>query len=322
MRRFLLKLWRRRSLQADIETELAFHRDMAKAQQNPVGLGNVTLIQEQARDPWRFSFFEDFARDLWYAARRLRRAPVFTVTALVSLALGIGVNTAIFSLVDTVLVRSLPVDRPGELEQVVVVDGTAERSQFSYPVYRELRARTTVFSNLFARTVTPASVAVANRADRGLIELVSGNYFQSLGVRPLLGRAFDDDDDRTPMSHAVVVLAFRYWKERLAADPAIAGKTIRIDNTPFTVIGVAPPGFFGVELGTLPDAWVPLAIQPAVFGSGRSSFNEPGWSYLWLFGRRREQVSSALAQANLAVLFQRSANLSRRISALDAVSCI
>jgi predicted permease len=305
MRRFLLKLWRRRTLQADLETELAFHRDMARAQANPVGLGNVMQIQDQARDLWRFRAMEDLARDIVYALRWLRRSPVFTVTALVSLALGIGLNTAIFSLIDAVLLRSLAIERPGELEQAVIADGQAERAAFSYPVFRELRARNTVFSGLFARVVTPASLVAGDHADRGVIEAASGNYFRTLGVRPLVGRLFDDDDDRVPLNGAVAVLGFRYWTERFGSDPGIVGKTTRIDNYPFTIVGVAPAAFFGVEVGTIPDVWVPLAMQPAVFGSGRRSFDEPAWSYLSLFGRRRAGVSTAQAQSELAVVFQR-----------------
>jgi predicted permease len=305
MRRFLLKLWRRRTLQADLETELAFHHDMARAQANPVGLGNMIQLQDQARDLWRFRPIEDLSRDLVYAIRWLRRSPVFTFTALASLALGIGLNTAIFSLIDAVMLRSLAIERPTELEEAVIADGQAERAVFSYPVFRELRAHNAVFSGLFARVVTPASLVAGDRADRGVIEVASGNYFRTLGVRPLMGRFFDEDDDRIPLNGAVAVLGFRYWTERFGSDAGIVGKMIHIDNCPFTVVGVAPAAFFGVEVGTIPDAWVPLAMQPAVFGSGRRSFDEPVWSYLSLFGRRRAGVSTAQAQTELAVVFQR-----------------
>ena len=306
MRRLLLKLRRRRRLQADLETELEFHRNMAREHGNPVGLGNLTLLEEQARDLWRFSALEDTVRDLQYAARQLRLHPAFTLTALVSLALGIGVNTVIFSLIDTILLRSLAVDRPGELEQAVIADGAVERVVFSYPMFRELRTRNTAFSGMFARVVAPASLVVADRADRVVIEIASGNYFQTLGVRPLMGRFFDDDDDHVPLRGAVAVLGYRYWRDRLGADPATLGKTIRIDNSLFTVVGIAPAAFFGVEVGTIPDAWVPLAMQPAVFGSGRRSFDEPMWSYLSVFGRRQTRIGAPQAQAELALLYQRA----------------
>jgi predicted permease len=305
MRRLLLKMRRRRRLQADLEMELAFHRNMAREHDNPIGLGNETQLQEQARDLWRLSAIEDLVRDLAYATRQLRRSPAFTLTALVSLALGLGVNTAIFSLIDAVLLRSLAVYRPGELEQAVIADSTAERAVFSYPMFRELRTRNTAFFGMFARVVTPASLVAVDRPDRGVIEIASGNYFRTLGVQPLMGRFFDDGDDRVPLSGAVAVLGYRYWRGRFGADPMIVGKTIRIDNCPFTVVGVAPAAFFGVEVGTIPDVWVPLAMQPAVFGSGRRSFDDPVWSYLSVFGRRQTWIGPAQAQAELALLFQR-----------------
>jgi putative ABC transport system permease protein len=284
--------------------ELAFHRNMAREHDNPVGLGNLTQVQEQAREVWRFSAIEDLARDLAYASRRLRLSPAFTLTALLSLALGIGVNTAIFSLIDAVLLRSLAIDRPVELEQVVIAGGASERVVFSYPMFRELRARNSVFSGMFARVVAPASLLAGKRANRVVIEIASGNYFRTLGIRPLMGRFFDDDDDRVPLGGAVAVLGYRYWREHLGADAAIVGKAIRIDNTLFTVVGVAPASFFGVEVGTIPDAWVPLGMQPAVFGSGRRSFDEPMWSYLSVFGRRQPRIGTAQARAELALLFQ------------------
>jgi hypothetical protein len=244
MRRILLKIWRRRKLHEDLEAELTFHRAMACAQGNPIPLGNTTLIREQALDLWRFTLVENLWRDLVYAARGLSRSPVLVLSALLSLGLGIGANTAIFSLIDAIVLRMLPVERPEELEQVYlsdafVVSGTnisrGVQSFFSYPVFRDLRERNQVFSGLFARLVAPASLVAGDRAEHGVVEMVSGAYFETLGVRPMLGRTITDSDDLTPMAHPVAVLSFHYWRERLSADPTV-GKTIRIDHYPFTVI--------------------------------------------------------------------------------------
>src|SRR5882762_2342319 len=150
MRRILLKIWRRRKLHQDLDDELAFHRDMAREHDNPTPLGATTLIREQALDLWRFTFLENLGRDLVYAARSLSRSPVLLLTALLSLGLGIGANTAIFSLLDALVLRMLPVERPEELEQVYLsdaqlIDGIkfsrGEETFLSYPVFRELRDR-------------------------------------------------------------------------------------------------------------------------------------------------------------------------------------
>src|SRR5215469_18761562 len=140
MRRFFLKLFRRPRLQSDLDTELRFHRDMAAAHGNPLGLGNTTIVREHALDLWRFTLIEDLGRDLLYATRGAGRSPGFVFTALLSLALGVGANTAIFSLMNTVLMRSLPVERPEELEHVIVKNGKSSIDAFSYPSFRDLRS--------------------------------------------------------------------------------------------------------------------------------------------------------------------------------------
>src|SRR5260221_5684126 len=300
MRRILLKLWRRRQLHRDLEAELAFHRDLSLEHGNPIPLGDTTLIREQALDLWRFSVLEDLWHDLVYAIRSHRRSPALALSAILSLGLGIGANTAIFSLVDKVLLRMLPVERPQELDQIALEnDDTA----FSYPFYRELRQRNQVFSSLIARGLRPASMAAQGGAERGVIEIVSGNYFSALGVRPFQGRVFTDDDNRVPMGHPVTVVSYRYWRDRLSSDAGIIGKTIHIDHYAFTVIGIAPRGFFGMEVGSAPDAWVPIMMQPQVFLGGMSVINDP-WKWLEIVGRRAPGVSEPEAQAATTLLLR------------------
>ena len=171
-------------------------------------------------------------------------------------------------------------------------------------MFRELRQRNKTFSGVFARAATPVSLVATGRTERGVVELVSGNCFSVLGVRPFLGRELTDADDRTPLAHPVAVLSYRYWNRRLAADPGIVGKTVRIDNYPFTVIGVAPPAFYGIEVGAAPDAWIPMMMQPQIFGRGRPSFNEVGWGWLSIFGRRSPGIGESKARAGLDVAFQ------------------
>jgi predicted permease len=300
MRRILLKLWRRRQLHQDLEAELMFHRDLAHERGNPIPLGNTTHIREQALDLWRFTLIEDLWRDLLYAIRSHRRSPALAWSAILSLGLGIGANTAIFSLVDKVLLRTLPVERPEELEQITL---DSDFTTFSYPFYRELRRGNQAFSSLIARSLRPASMAGQAGVERGVIEIVSGNYFAVLGVRPLQGRVFTDDDNRVPMGHPVTVLSHRYWRDRLSSDAGIIGKTIHIDQYPFTVIGIAPAGFFGMEVGSAPDAWVPIMMQPQVFLAGTSIIDDP-WRWLAIIGRRAPGVSEPQAQTAATLRLQ------------------
>jgi predicted permease len=298
MRRIFLKMRRRNRLHRDLETELAFHRDMALAHGNPIPLGNTTVIREQALELWRFMFFEDLWRDLVYAIRGFGRSPALVCSALLSLGLGIGANTAIFSLIDTVLLRMLPVEKPEELEKIAWQWGDG----FTYPTFQELRRRNQVFSGMVARCVVPAGLVGAGRAERGVVEMVSGNYFSLLGVRPILGRALVDDDNRLPMGNSVAVLSFHYWRERLAADASVVGKIIRIDNYPFTIIGVAPPAFFGVEVGSASDVWVPIMMRAQEPPSGPSLRDAD--QALRILGRRLPAIAESQAQAALSVTLQ------------------
>ena len=175
-------------------------------------------------------------QDLRYAFRTLGRAPGFAAIVVLTLGLGIGANTAIFSLLDQVLLRTLPVADPASLVQL---DGpgpwsgrTLDDRTFSYPMYRDLRDQNTVFAGLVAQFGTPATVTIRRRSERVNAELVSGNTFEVLGVGPFVGRAFTDNDDRVPGTHTVVVLGFGYWQRRFAGDPGVVGASITINSTP------------------------------------------------------------------------------------------
>ena len=311
-----MRLWPRKHREADLDRELRTHLDLEAQDHRDRGLspddarlaalrafGNVSLTKEDVRSAWGWTLLEQFAADARYAFRGMWRSPALTAIAVLSLALGIGANTAIFSLVDAVLLRMLPIERPAELERIGMRDGPNNADVFSYPLFRELRARNQVFAGMFARNATPASLVAAGRTERGVMEIASGGYFTILGVHPLMGRLFTDEDDRTPSSSPVAVISFQYWRERLSADPAVLGKTIRINNYPFTVIGVTPPGFFGIEVGTSPDVWVPMMMQPEVFG-GRVAFDDGNWGWLQVFGRRAPGLTEQQARAGLDVTLQ------------------
>jgi predicted permease len=235
------------------------------------------------------------------AFRRLRHSPGFAAVAIVTLALGIGANTTIFTLINTAVLRPLPVDHPEQLVFLNRVDaGAVGLPAQSYPDYRDLRDRNTVLSGLMAYSFTPVSLSADNTTHRVWGYLASGNYFDVLGVRPLRGRTLRPDDDDKPGAHPVVVLSFASWQSRFAADPEIVGRTIKISGLDYSVVGVMPPGFIGTELFFAPEFWIPLAMQEEI--EGFSMRERRGNHYLFVSGRLKPQVSLAQAEAAIDAL--------------------
>ena len=239
-------------------------------------------------------------QDLRYGARMLLKSPGFTVIAVLTLALGIGANTAIFSLTDQILLRLLPVERPEELVVLrspgpkggrVWSDGD-DAASFSYPMYKALRDRSDAFSGLLARFAIPLSVAGAGQTERADGELVSGNYFKVLGVRPALGRVINQEDDRAPGAHPVVVLSHAYWTRRFGADPSVLNKSLTVNGTPMTVIGVAGARFRGVQVGQTPDVFIPL-MMTAQMTPNRNDLNDIKDYWLAIMGRLKPGMSRA-----------------------------
>lgn len=251
--------------------------------------------------------------DLLYAIRTLRRAPVFLGVAVASLALGIGANTAIFSLLDQVLLRALPVRQPGEL--IVIETPGAKRGRissddggagaFSYPMYKTLRDGQQS-ADLIARFSIPASISAAGQTERVSAELVSGNYFQTLDVRPAIGRVFTQEDDRTLKGHPVVVLSYGFWERRFAKSAGILNESILVNGHRMTVVGVAQAGFFGVQVGQRPDLFVPITMKALMTPNwdGMES-----WRDYWLNvlgrvkpGQSMQQTAAALQPVFAAAL--------------------
>jgi len=213
-----------------------------------------------------------FAQDFRYALRQLGKAPGFAAVAIITLALGIGANTAIFSLLDQALLRTLPVkdtDRLVVLQSVGSFNGntssrTDENFYFSYPMYRDLRDRNSVFSGLIATVWTQVGVQWRNQPELVAAELVSGNYFEVLGVQPARGRLLVASDDLAPDANPIVVLSFSYWKRRFGSDPNVVNQSILVNGHPFTILGVAPPGFHSVVMGDTPDLFAPMTMKAEV----------------------------------------------------------
>src|ERR1043166_9484273 len=248
--------------------------------------------------------------DLSYAVRTFRKSPVFVTVAVLSLAFGIGANTAIFTLVDQVLLRLLPVKDP---QQLVLLWGRGPhygsnngRYKLSYPMYEDFRDHNQVFSGMFCRWATSMNVSTEGKTERVDGELVSGTYFPVLGVGAALGRVFTPDDDKTPGGHPVAVISYRYWLSRFAASPDVIGKKILVNGYPLTMIGVSRAGFDGTDPGSSPQIRVPVMTKAQMDPVGSSfSYNFTARRGRWVnvFGRLRPGVTLEQAKAALQPFF-------------------
>jgi predicted permease len=249
-------------------------------------------------------------QDIRYALRQLRHSPGFAAAAILSLALGIGANTAIFTLLDQVLLRPLPVPHP---EQLVHLNWKGEhyginitRDPLSYPAYRDFRERNQVFSGVVCRFPVPLSVAHSGQTELLDGELVSGNYFDVLGVGAVIGRVFNPQDDRLPGGHPLAVLSYAYWNSRFHRDPSVVGQSITVNGLPLNIIGVGQNSFDGVELGYSPRIWIPIAMKSQMTqGWFADFFNLENRRAFWLevFARLRPGITQSQAQASLQPLF-------------------
>jgi putative ABC transport system permease protein len=261
----------------------------------------MTLIEERSREVWQWPRLESVWADVRFALRAMRRNPAFTATAMLSLALGIGANTAIFSLIDAVILRSLPVQNPNELVQVMV--GQQRYDGFSNPVWEQLRDRQDVFSGIFAygRWGFDLSQGGAERPANGTY--VSGSYFDTLGVHPALGRLLKPSDDTRGCAGSVV-LSYGFWQAEYGGRADVLGKTISIDRHPIEIVGVAQRGFDGVEVGASPDLMVPLCAAAVIRSSDLDLLdtNYLGVGWLQIMGRLKQGVSAGQANTRLKTL--------------------
>jgi predicted permease len=246
--------------------------------------------------------------DIRLAFRSWRKSPAFALTAALSIGLGIGASIAIFTLVDQVLLRALPVRQPQELVQVTFEgsrygENWGDSTELSFPMYVAMRDGNDVFSGMFSRFGYAFQVGESVQPERVNGEVVSGTYFTVLGVRAAAGRLFTAEDDRSPGGHPVAVLSHSFWATRFGADPTAVGRSMTVNGRPYTIVGVTAPGFEGVELGRPTDVFVPMMMKAQI---------TPGWSGLderlsrWVrvFGRLRPGVTRERAEASLALLFR------------------
>jgi putative ABC transport system permease protein len=301
-------------LEREVEANLASGMSRAEAKrQAAIAFGSAQRAREDCREQRPSFFLESLARDIRFGLRGLWRNPGFTAMAVLTLGLAIGANATIFSLVDQALMQSLPVRNPAEL---VVLNFTGSHPghmhseggdtpghmhEFTYPMYRDLRDRNTSLSGLIAESPLTLGITWNNQSESVQAELVSGNYFESLGVPPAMGRLFGSGDETAPGANPVAVLSFDYWKSHLAEAPVV-GKTLLVNGNPFTITGVAAPGFHSMVWGHTPDVFVPLSMEQVLM---------PEWPYLndrqsyWIdiAGRLKPDVTRSQAEASLNTLF-------------------
>lgn len=242
-------------------------------------------------------------QDLKYGFKLLLKSPAVTAVVVLSLGLGIGVNATIFSLVNAVLLRPLPrVEQPDRLVELYTsYTGGMKYGSVSYPDYVDMRDRNQVFSGLLAQRLMLMNLNNGGQNDLVPGALVSGNYFSVLGVKTSLGRAFLPEEDQTPGTHPVAVISYRLWQRRFNSDPRIVGKTIPLNARNFTVVGVAPEGFIGANVGLAPDVWVPLMMQGDVY-PGTDHLKERGMRWLDIIGRLKPGISVEQAKADVGQL--------------------
>jgi predicted permease len=316
----------RRRFRADLEEEMRLHVDLRQQQQAERGLaadeartaamrrfGNPESIKERSHAAWGWGWLESLAQDTIYGVRAMLRSPGVTAVALLSLALGIGANTAIFTLMDAVMLRSLPVKDPARLFLLGeglgngITDEFARTDLYSYPAYRRIQMENRVFSDtaaLFSMTNdVHGYVGERTELEPMQVQLVSGSYFQTLGVQPLLGRMLSEEDDNSEGNHPVAVVSYAWWRRSLGRDPAVLSKTLRIGSAVFSIAGVAPPEFFGTTVGEAPDIWIPLSMIQAVppHWNGRT---DPTYEALVVFGRLKTGVTPAEAAADVNLIYQ------------------
>ena len=331
-------IFRRKRKQSDFAAEIEAHLELETEQLKERGLseeearraarrafGNVTRAQERFYESGRWLWLDHLVQDLRFGLRMLRKNPGFAAVAVLTLALGIGANTAIFTLLDQILLRLLPVKNPQQLVQLNIqgrhYGSTWGWNTISYPMYRDFQDHNEVFSGMFCRYPTAVSLTFGGQAERVDAELVSGTYFSVLGVSAALGRTFTPDDDRVPNGHPVVVLTYNYWMQRFGGDPAILGKTLRVNRHNMTVIGVAQAGFDGVELGHSPKLFIPVMMQPQVLIVGWTDMlKDRRTRWVNAFGRLKPGVTPTQAKASLAPFMHSMLEMEVREAAFSQAS--
>ncbi len=317
----LFNWFRRRSLERGLERELQYHFDRRVADLTAAGIPEpearrrvaielgLAQVREEVRDVWLTRWLRDFLYDLRFSARSFLRTPAFTAVTLLSLALGIGATTAIYSLVDQVILHALPVRDP---ERLVLVDwngddsityATGSVNLMPYPIYRDLQQQTRFFDGVLCRAEIQVILTVGGDPKPVAAEIVSGSYFSVLGVGPALGRVIKPTDDGAPGAGPVVVLSYDFWQAQFGGAADIVGCKVLIGNHPMTVVGVAAAGFRGIDIGAVPAFWMPTSMCADANLDEDDLLNSPV-RWLQILARLRSDVTLTQAQTGLQPWFK------------------
>jgi putative ABC transport system permease protein len=305
----MVELWRRlrylfnrRQYEQDLADEMRLHRDLvgqaSGLSASRRSFGNITQLHESSRAVWVWPFLETLAQDTRYALRTLRANPGFAATAVLSLALGIGANTAIFSILNAVMLRSLPVEDPQRLVQV-----DSSQGRFTNPIWEQVRDRQQAFSGTLAFAGDRFDLSAGGESHFAEGLWASGDFFRVLGVPAMRGRVFTPDDDLHGGGHAgpVAVISHAFWKRHYASDPDIVGKTVRLNRRPFTIIGVTPPWFTGLDVDKSYDVAIPIGCEP-ILHTDFSTLNARSWWWLRILGRLLPGDTRQQAEARMKAL--------------------
>src|SRR5215472_2200515 len=322
----LRSLFRRQQVDRELTEELGAYQEMAAEEKIKDGMsrtealravrlerGSLEVSKEIVRSGGWESFVETCWLDLRFGLRALRKSPGFTSVAVLTLALGIGANTAIFSLTNQILLRDLTVPHP---EQLVIlrspgpnhghtwgdVDGGAQ--SFSYPMYKDLREWATVFSGLLACRRVTVNVSGHDETQAAHADLVSGNFFDTLEVQPQLGRLFTPSDETAPGTNTVAVLSYSYWSRQFGSDPSILDKPLTVNGLPLTVVGVARKGFYGLEIGLTPDLFIPVTMKAQMAPNPNQTLEDRTDRWLPVMARLKPGITLVRAQAELQPIYQ------------------
>jgi len=315
--------FRRRSLERGLDRELQYHFDRRVADLTGAGIGEpearrrvaaelgLVRVREEVRDVWLTRWFRDFLYDLRFSARSFLRSPGFTAVTLLSLALGIGATTAIFSMVDQVILHALPVREP---ERLVLVDWngddlityvTGSINLMPYPICRGLQQQTRLFDGVLCRAEIQVNFTASGDPRPVAAEIVSGSYFPVLGVGPALGRVIEPADDAATGAGPVVVLSYDFWQAQFGGAADIVGSKVLIGNHPMTVVGVAAAGFRGVDVGAVPAFWMPTSMYAdANLDTGDEDLLNGHTRWLQILARLRSDVTLAQARTGLQPWFK------------------
>jgi predicted permease len=330
-------LWKKDALDQNLDDELRAHLEMRADDGIASGLspkdarydaqkrfGNSTLMKERTREMDIFAWLESVWQDIRYAARTLRHSPGFTVIAVLSLALGIGANTAIFSVMDALLLHELPVQEPQRIVALGYIEDNEYQTAFSFPMFKSLRnglppatfSSVSAVGQFWRSNVTIHTAAGISGGEDALVGLVSGNFFATMGVNAFAGRTLTHDDDGAPGGHPVAVISYSYWKRRFNQASAAIGQTLTFNDTTYAIVGVAPEGFTGDWVGRSTDFWIPASMAAQVFPERPDMLSNPNMTGTRIIARTKPGITLRTANSAAEVVwYQAIAEMTPQLNA-------